>query len=80
MHRYNTQLLDALTRKDTPAPAEAQYETQVEMKPQFMPWKLRRQILEAEDAKRAAVMKADKVVPLTEADLEKEIEAMKHAK
>ena len=80
MHRYNQQLLDALTRKNEPPPAEQPYETQVELKPTFTPWKVRRQILEAEDAKRAQIMRADKVVPLTEDDLEKEIEAMKNAK
>ena len=61
------ELLHRLLDKDTPEPPPAKEEDLVPIKPQFTPWRVRQQMLEAEDRKKAQLMK-DRVE-----ELEKEL-------
>lgn len=55
-HR-NEQLVRQLTQTDVP-PVPVQTEAKEPIRPRFIPWRTRRQMLEQEDAKAAQVMRA----------------------
>jgi hypothetical protein len=68
--RERRELLSKLLEKDvSPAPTTEQQEFRP-IKPQFTPWRVRQQMLEAEDRKKAELMKkkSEEI-----ADLEKEL-------
>jgi len=65
------QLLTRLLEKDKPEPLVVKEEEPVAIQPQFIPWRVRQQMLEQEDRKRAQLMR-DKQKEIEE--LEKELE------
>jgi len=76
--RYDALLERVLTPPQAPIEEEKEL---TEFKPRGpMPWRERKKILEADDRKRAEIMRANKlepVQPITEDDLEKELAEVK---
>lgn len=71
-NRERKQLLQQLLDRDKPQlPVETKEEEPQPIRPLFTPWRVRQQILEAED-KKAAQLLADKAKEI--AELEKELE------
>jgi hypothetical protein len=73
LHRSEVErkeLLHRLLDKDKVEPPQVSTEEFKPIVPQFTPWRMRQQMLEAEDAKKAALMK-EKAKEI--ADLEKEL-------
>jgi hypothetical protein len=56
-NRERKELLHRLLVKDTPEPLPIEKEEFKPVTPQFVPWRVRQQMLEAEDAKKAQLMK-----------------------
>ena len=58
-NRERKELLHRLLDKDKtePLPVKEQEEEPQPLKPQFVPWRVRQQLLEAEDRKKAELMK-----------------------
>lgn len=69
------ELLTRLLAKETPEPSPAVEEVYQPIKPQFIPWRVRQQMLEAEDKKKAQLMH-DKAREIKE--LEDELGITKH--
>ena len=60
LHRSEAERIDLLNRlldKDKPEPVVEREETHVPIQPQFIPWRVRQQMLEAEDRKTAELMR-----------------------
>jgi hypothetical protein len=73
--RERSELLSRLLDKDKETPEGGKPEELVPIKPQFIPWRVRQQMLEAEDRKKAQLMK-DKQNEMNDArisELEKEL-------
>lgn len=71
------ELLTRLLAKETPEPSPVKEEEFQPIKPQFIPWRVRQQMLEAEDRKKAQVMndKAKEIKELEdELGIAKEVE------
>lgn len=68
--RERSELLHKLLDKDKPEPLPVEKEEMKPIQPQFIPWRVRQQMLEAEDRKKAELMrgKAQEI-----AELEKEL-------
>lgn len=64
--RERRELLHRLLDKDRPEPLSTVSEEHVPIQPQFIPWRVRQQMLEQEDRAKARLMK----------DKEKEIESL----
>ena len=71
-NRERKELLHKLLTKDQAEPLPVDKEEIQPIKPQFIPWRIRQQMLEAEDRKKAQLMK-DRV-----ADLEKDLGVENH--
>jgi len=69
-NRERKELLNRLLIKDTPEPLPVKEEELRPVQSQFIPWKVRQQMLEAEDRKKAQLMR-DKAKEI--AELEKEL-------
>jgi len=69
-NRERKELLNRLLIKDTPEPLPLKEEEFKPVQSQFVPWRVRQQMLEAEDAKKAQLMR-DKTKEI--ADLESEL-------
>jgi hypothetical protein len=52
------ELLTRLLAKDTPEPLSTEKEEYAPIQPQHIPWRVRQQMLEAEDRKKAQLMKS----------------------
>jgi|SRR5215831_12333827 len=65
------ELLHLLLKKDQPVEPVTQPEVLEPILPKFVPWRVRQQMLEAEDRKKAAQLRADKEKEI--ASLEKEL-------
>jgi hypothetical protein len=55
--RERGELLHRLLDKDKPEPLPEKAEEHVPIRPQFTPWRVRQQLLEAEDRKQAELMR-----------------------
>lgn len=69
-NRERKELLHRLLDKANPEPVVPEKEELEPIKPQFIPWRVRQQMLEAEDRKKAQLMK-DKTAEIEK--LEKEL-------
>jgi hypothetical protein len=58
--QLNKTLLQKLLDKDKPEPVSTEKEDLRPIQPQFIPWRVRQQMLEAEDRKQAELMKTKK--------------------
>jgi hypothetical protein len=56
--QFNQVLLQKLLDKGKPEPLQEVEEKPVPIQPQFIPWRVRQQMLEAEDRKKAELMRA----------------------
>lgn len=69
--QLNKVLLQKLLDKGSPEPLSVEKEEPISIKPQFTPWRVRQQMLEAEDRRQAQLMR-DKKQEIEK--LEKELE------
>jgi hypothetical protein len=77
------QLLESVLEASKPKVAEvAQEETKIPIKPQFIPWRIRQQMLETEDREKAKLIKqaSAAVEKVDVSDLEKELEIVQKEK
>lgn len=75
-NRERRELLNRLLDKDKPEPQVKEEKEHVPIQPQFIPWRVRQQMLEAEDRKAASLMR-DKKQEIE--SLEKELGIPTHA-
>ena len=69
--RERRELLTKLLDKGNPEPLNVEHERPIPITPQFIPWRVKQQMLEAEDRQKSKLMK-DKEKEI--AELEKELE------
>lgn len=69
--RERRELLTKLLDKGNPEPLNIEHERPIPITPQFVPWRVKQQMLEAEDRKKSQLMK-EKAQEIEE--LEKELE------
>ena len=75
LHRSEAERREILTRlldKDRPEPLITEKEEHVTIQPQFIPWRVRQQMLEAEDRKQVQLLK-EKEKEIEISKLEKEL-------
>lgn len=75
-NRERRELLNRLLDKDKPEPVEKEKEELKPLGPQFVPWRVRQQMLEAQDREQARLLREKKLEMAQQSteELEKELE------